>query len=100
MAASTWCSTAALRKFSSSVKQWRAMKVGVSTIRELYGVMAAKGVASGIVVTPGRFTDEAVEFASGRNVKLAIDRAHDDQLWGQGEGSSVIALMRDTGSTK
>jgi restriction system protein len=51
-------------------KQWRAMKVGVSTIRELYGVMAAKGVAAGIVVTSGRFTAEAVEFASGRNVKL------------------------------
>jgi len=51
-------------------KQWRAMKVGVSTIRELYGVMAAKGAASGIVVTSGRFTDEAVEFASGRNIKL------------------------------
>jgi len=51
-------------------KQWRAMKVGVSTIRELYGVMAAKGAASGIVVTSGQFTAEAIEFASGRNVKL------------------------------
>lgn len=51
-------------------KQWRAMKVGVSTIRELYGVMAAKGAASGIVVTSGRFTDDAVEFASGRNINL------------------------------
>jgi restriction system protein len=51
-------------------KQWRAMKVGVSTIREMYGVMAAKGAASGIVVTSGRFTAEAVEFASGRNIKL------------------------------
>lgn len=51
-------------------KQWRAMKVGVSTIRELYGVMAAKAAASGIVVTSGRFTADAVEFASGRNIKL------------------------------
>ncbi len=51
-------------------KQWRAYKVGVQVVRELYGVMAARGVASGIVVTSGAFTQDAVEFASGRNVRL------------------------------
>jgi restriction system protein len=51
-------------------KQWRALRVGVSVVRELYGVMAAKGAASGIVVTSGSFTPDAVEFASGRNVRL------------------------------
>lgn len=51
-------------------KQWRAMKVGVGTVRELYGVMAAEGAAAGVVVTSGRFTSEAIEFASGRNVQL------------------------------
>lgn len=51
-------------------KQWRALKVGVSTIRELYGVMAAKGAASGIVVTSGKFTQDAIEFANGRKVTL------------------------------
>lgn len=51
-------------------KQWRAFKVGVDVVRELYGVMAAEGAAGGFVVTSGRFTDEAAKFASGRNVTL------------------------------
>lgn len=40
-------------------KQWRALKVGVTTVRELYGVMAANGASGGFVVTSGAFTDEA-----------------------------------------
>jgi len=51
-------------------KQWRVMRVGVSVVRELYGAMAAQGAASGIVVTSGTFTPDAVEFANGRNIKL------------------------------
>jgi len=51
-------------------KQWRAFRVGVDVVRELYGVMAARGAASGIVVTAGSFTPDAMEFASGRNLQL------------------------------
>jgi restriction system protein len=51
-------------------KHWRAQRVGVDVVRELYGVMAARGAAGGIVVTSGRFTDEAHTFAEGRNVSL------------------------------
>jgi restriction system protein len=51
-------------------KQWRAFRVGVDVVRELYGVMAAKGVAGGFVVTSGRFTHEARSFAEGRSVQL------------------------------
>jgi restriction system protein len=51
-------------------KQWRAYKVGVNVVRELYGVMAAKGAAGGYVVTSGQFTQEAKDFASGRNITL------------------------------
>ena len=51
-------------------KQWRAQRVGVDVVRELYGAMAAQGAAGGFVVTSGRFTDEAQRFASGRNVQL------------------------------
>ena len=57
-------------KFLVQCKQWRAFKVGVDVVRELYGVMAARGATGGFVVTSGRFTDEAVSFASGRNVNL------------------------------
>jgi restriction system protein len=51
-------------------KHWRAQRVGVQIVRELYGVMAATGAAGGFIVTSGRFTNEATSFASGRNVDL------------------------------
>lgn len=57
-------------KFLVQCKQWRAFKVGVGVVRELYGVMAAKGATGGFVVTSGRFTEDAISFASGRNVTL------------------------------
>jgi len=57
-------------KFLVQCKRWRAFKVGVDVVRELYGVMAARGATGGFVVTSGRFTAEAISFASGRNVNL------------------------------
>lgn len=51
-------------------KQWRAYRVGVDVVRELYGAMAAEGATGGFVVTSGRFTEEAKAFARGRNVRL------------------------------
>lgn len=57
-------------KFFVQCKQWKAFKVSVQVVRELYGVMAAQGAAGGFVVTSGRFTEDAVEFAKGRNVTL------------------------------
>ncbi|ADE12658.1 restriction endonuclease [Sideroxydans lithotrophicus] len=61
-------------KFLVQCKQWKAFKVGVTTIRELYGVMAAGGATGGFVVTSGVFTQEAKAFAEGRNIDL-IDGA-------------------------
>jgi len=51
-------------------KQWRALRVGVQPVRELYGVMAARRVAGGFVVTSGEFTQEARSFAEGREIQL------------------------------
>lgn len=56
--------------FLVQCKQWRALKVGVDVVRELYGVMAAQGAAGGFLVTSGRFTEDAAAFAAGRNVRL------------------------------
>ncbi len=64
----------ALRKgneiFLVQCKQWRAYKVSVGVVRELYGVMAAQGAAGGFVVTSGVFTSDAEAFAKGRNIEL------------------------------
>lgn len=68
-------------------KQWKAFKVGVSVVRELYGVMAAQGAASGCVVTSGRFTQEAQAFASGRNIRLI-------------DGQALLQLIRGGRSDK
>lgn len=57
-------------RFFVQCKQWKAFKVGVTTVRELYGVMAARGAAGGFVVTSGQFTADAQDFAAGRNITL------------------------------
>ena len=51
-------------------KQWRATKVGVAIVRELFGAMAAAGATGAYVVTSGVFTKEAQRFAEGRNITL------------------------------
>ena len=61
--------------FLVQCKQWKAYKVSVTTVRELYGVMAAEGATGGFVVTSGVFTDEARAFAAGRNIELMDGKA-------------------------
>ncbi len=55
--------------------QWRAIRVGVRIVRELYGVMAARSAPGGFVVTSGVFTDEALAFAKGKNIELMDGKA-------------------------
>jgi len=62
--------TKGTEKFLVQCKQWKAFKVSVNVVRELYGVMASKGAAGGFVVTSGKFTADAQEFARGRNITL------------------------------
>ena len=61
--------------FLVQCKQWKAFKVSVNTVRELYGVMAAEGATGGFVVTSGAFTDEARAFTEGRNIELMDGKA-------------------------
>lgn len=56
--------------FLVQCKHWRAQKVPVEVVRELYGVIAAEGAAGGFVVASGTFTVPAREFAKGRNIEL------------------------------
>jgi restriction system protein len=68
-------------KFLVQCKQWKAFKVGVQTVRELFGVMAAEGATGGMIVTSGTFTSEAQAFAKGRNLELV-------------DGPALMALLR------
>jgi restriction system protein len=75
-------------KFVVQCKQWRAYKVGVDVVRELYGVMAARGAAGGFVITSGRVTAEASRFAAGRNVQLIDGPALHDLIRGARSSTS------------
>ena len=81
-------------KFFVQCKQWKAYKVGVPTIRELFGVMAAKGATGGFVVTSGTFTKDAVEFASGRNLRLIGGQ----ELFGMIQRAKVASIEKMPGS--
>lgn len=51
-------------------KQWRARSVGVTTVRELYGVLAAEAADRAILATCGGFTRDAKSFALGKPIQL------------------------------
>ncbi|MGS2721006.1 restriction endonuclease [Paraglaciecola aestuariivivens] len=51
-------------------KQWRSSKVGVSVVREMFGVMKATNAEAVYVVASGYFTKEAIRFARDLPVKL------------------------------
>jgi restriction system protein len=51
-------------------KNWKAQKVNVKVVRELYGVMAAEGAHGGLVVTAGAYTKDALDFAKGKSIDL------------------------------
>ncbi len=51
-------------------KAWNAYKVGVKPVRELFGIMAAERVTTGLFITSGDFTEEALAFAEGKRLRL------------------------------
>ncbi|MFK7829413.1 MAG: restriction endonuclease [Congregibacter sp.] len=60
-------------------KQWKAQKVGVNVIREMFGVMTAQNATSVSVITSGCFTQEAKNFAEDKPIDL-IDGAQLNQM--------------------
>jgi len=73
-------------KYLVQCKQWRALKVGVKVVRELYGVMASTGAVGGFVVTSGEFTRDSKDFAQGKNIELI-------------DGTELKCLIRDVKSS-
>ena len=68
-------------------KNWKSSKVGVTTVRELFGVMTAEGASGGIVVCSGHYTNDATEFAKGKPITL-IDGAALSRLIGDVQKSA------------
>jgi restriction system protein len=70
------------QRFFVQYKQWKVLKVGVKPVRELAGVMSAKGVRDGFFVTSGTYTSEAREFAEEAGISLV-------------DGDSLERMVRD-----
>ena len=62
-------------------------------VRELYGVMAAEGAASASVVCSGIFTQEAKNFAFGKNIDL-VDGPQLASMLKQVQKTNVPASVR------
>ncbi|WP_051563786.1 restriction endonuclease [Enterovibrio calviensis] len=64
-------------------KHWKARKVGVKVLRELYGVMLDRRAKRMIVVTSGNFTTEAITFAASKHFELI-------------NGGKLLAMIEET----
>lgn len=63
-------------------KNWKSRTVGVSTVRELYGVVAAEGASKGVMVISGDYTRDAIDFARGKPLDLV-------------DGTALVSLIGD-----
>jgi restriction system protein len=51
-------------------KRWRVQVVGVDRVRELFGVMVAERAGAAILVSSGRYSPEAIDFARDKPIEL------------------------------
>ncbi|AUC89452.1 DUF2034 domain-containing protein [Alteromonas sp. MB-3u-76] len=63
-------------------KQWKAQKVGVSVVREMFGVLTASNADKIIVICSGKFTQQAIDFASDKPIELIT-------------GNELLSLVKD-----
>ena len=81
--------------FLVDCKPWRSNAVGVAPLRELHGLMAARGAAGGFVLTSGVFTPEAVHFSEGRNIHLIDGTQLRDLLHAREEKTLPVVIRRE-----
>jgi restriction system protein len=51
-------------------KPWNAYRVGIKPVRELRGAMTSGNIGEGVLVTSGKFTQEARDFAGKEKISL------------------------------
>jgi restriction system protein len=62
------------RTYLVDCRHWSALEVGANAAGQLYGAMGRLQAKGGFVVTAGKFTPDALEFARGLNVELIAGR--------------------------
>ncbi len=78
--------------YLAQCKRWRAVTVGVETVRELLVVMAARHAVGGFVVTSGSFSAEAGKFAEGREIELIDGEQLEAAIATQAERAARVAV--------
>ncbi len=63
-------------------KQWKVQKVGVNVVREMFGVLTASNADKVIVICSGKFTQQAIDFASDKPIELL-------------SGNELLSLVKD-----
>lgn len=76
-------------------KRWRERQVGVTVVRELFGVMTAEGANEAILVTCGEYTDDARSFAVGNPIRLVNGETLLDMVWLVQQAGVVAAPGRE-----
>lgn len=51
-------------------KQWKTQKVGVNVVREMFGVLTASNASRVFIICSGKFTPQAIDFASSKPISL------------------------------
>lgn len=62
------------RTYLVDCRNWSALEVGANAAGQLYGAMGRLQAKGGFVVTAGKFTPDALEFARGLSVELIAGR--------------------------
>ena len=75
------------KTFLVQCKHWKSYKVDVKVVREMFGIMAAKNADGVYIITSGRFTQEARNFANGKPIKLM-------------EGNELSSLIKEIQNEK
>lgn len=80
--------------FLVDCKPWRSQAVGIGPLRELQGLIAARGAAGGFVLSSGQFTPEAQKFSETSQIRL-IDGTRLGELLFSREEKTLPIVRRD-----
>jgi restriction system protein len=75
------------RKVLVQCKQWKTFSVGRPVVQQMFGIMTAERADEVILITSGRFTNDAREFAHGKPVRLV-------------DGAQLLELVRTVQASK
>jgi restriction system protein len=68
-------------------KQWKVFSIGAPIVREMFGLMTGEQADEAIIVTTGKFTRDAQQFAAGKPIQLI-------------DGPQLLALVQSVQAAK